>query len=211
MLTSRSAFQPGEYSATWRHTAQGPLTVLLSHVSETDVNRSDCSVTINCASQKGRHFSEKLFFYCQPGSLYFRASGEFTTASLKSCPTAQAHTSSTKALPSMKQLSDLVPLSASTGHQGLVLQSPNPSFSHKAEPGLCKRQEHARTHLKMERFKGAGGEKNWHKLGQMLLKNANYFIHSDSTLISFNLSLPLSDISSNSLLCSNCHIKVPCI
>lgn len=61
MLTSRSAFQPGEYSATWKHTAQGPLTVRLNHVSETDMNHSNCSVTINCASQKGRHFSEKLF------------------------------------------------------------------------------------------------------------------------------------------------------
>lgn len=61
MLTSRSAFQPGEYSATWKHTAQGPLTVRLNHISETDMNHSNCSVTINCVSQKGRHFSEKLF------------------------------------------------------------------------------------------------------------------------------------------------------
>lgn len=60
MLNSRSAFQPGGYSATWKSSTQSPLTVLLNHTSETDVSRSNCSVTINCLSQKGRHFSEKL-------------------------------------------------------------------------------------------------------------------------------------------------------
>lgn len=113
---------------------------------------------------------------------------------LKSCPTAPVHTSSMKALSSTEQLTDLGPLFASTGHQGLVLQSPNPSLSQKTEAGLRERQENVRAHSKMERFKGAEGEKNRHKLGQMLLKNASYFIYSDSTL-SFNLSLPLSDIS----------------
>lgn len=101
MLNSRSAFQLGEYSATWKHTTQGPLTVPVNHTSEKHVNRSSCSVTINCASQKGRHCSGSyLFSYFQPGSVQFRAPGEPTTALLKSCPTAQVHTSSTKALPS---------------------------------------------------------------------------------------------------------------
>lgn len=61
MVNSRRAFQLGEYSATWKHTTQGPLTALVNHTSEPHVNRSNCSVTINCASHKGRHCSEKMF------------------------------------------------------------------------------------------------------------------------------------------------------
>lgn len=75
-----------------------------------------------------------------------------------------------KALPSMEQPPDLVPLFASAGHQEFVLPSPNPSLSQKTEPGLRERHEDVRAHSKMGRFKGAGEEKNLHKLGQMLLK-----------------------------------------
>lgn len=159
MLNSRSASQPGEYSATWKNTTQGLLTVLLNHTSETNVNCSNCSVTINCASQKGRHFSEKLVILVLAARFFViqsirRIHHSFT----QELPHTQVHTSSMKALPSMKQLPDLVPLFASPGHQGLVLQSPNLSLSQKTEPGLRERQEHIRAHSKMGRFKGAGGE-----------------------------------------------------
>lgn len=59
MLNSKSAFQQDEYSATWKHKTQGPLTQLFfgNYISETKLNHS---VTINCASQKARHFFQKL-------------------------------------------------------------------------------------------------------------------------------------------------------
>lgn len=44
-------------------------------------------------------------------------------------------------LPSTKHVPDLVPLSTSTGHQRLVLQSPNPALLHKTKPGLREGRE----------------------------------------------------------------------
>lgn len=54
MQNTKSAFQQDEHSASWKHKAQGPLTLLLfvNYTSETKPSCSNCAVTIHCASQK---------------------------------------------------------------------------------------------------------------------------------------------------------------
>lgn len=44
-------------------------------------------------------------------------------------------------IPSTKHVPDPVPFSTSTGHQRLVLQSPNSALLHKTKPGLREGQE----------------------------------------------------------------------
>lgn len=157
MLNSRRAFQLGEYSATWKHTTQGPLTALVNHTSETHVNRSNCAVTINCVSQKGRHCSEKLFILLLSARCFLSQTIRRVYYSFaEELPHSSSPHFFHEGSPQNGNLPDLVPLFASTGHQGLVLQAPNSPLSQKTEPGLQERQEHLRAHLKMQRFKGAG-------------------------------------------------------
>lgn len=61
MQNSKGDFQQDEYSTTWKHKTQGPLTLLLSghYISEPKLSYSFfVPATISRASQKAAHFNK---------------------------------------------------------------------------------------------------------------------------------------------------------
>lgn len=85
-------------------------------------------MTIYCASQKVRHFFEKFSFNFQPSFFVIQSirKGFGWGSSPGPKQRLPRHIS-----PSVKQVPDLVPLSTSTRHQGLALQSPEQPTPHK--------------------------------------------------------------------------------
>lgn len=87
MQNSAGDFQQDEYSTTWKHKTQGPLTLLLSgnYIPEPEISYSFfVPATTSRASQKAAHF-HRFDFSSQPCLLCDSGHQEgFTAALLKS-------------------------------------------------------------------------------------------------------------------------------